>query len=160
MLCRSRITSYNVCYTKLLRIYNPRGSVVSEQQLTLNEEGSFETQYQTLSTSQTGQYRFELWTGNNLFLQSYKVSVEDFVPDRLKITLTASREEARPGDKIIYDLQTFNFFGPPAAGRNWEFEASFDIVPFQSKAYPDFRFRITSYNVCYTKLLRGLGRSP
>jgi alpha-2-macroglobulin len=123
-----------------LKTYNPRGTVISEQQLTLNEEGSFETQYQTLATSQTGQYRFELWTGNNLFLQSYKVSVEDFVPDRLKINLTASREEARPGDKIVYDLQAFNFFGPPAAGRNWEFEASFDIIPFQSKLYPTFRF--------------------
>ncbi|MDH3251167.1 MAG: MG2 domain-containing protein, partial [Ignavibacteria bacterium] len=123
-----------------LKIYNPRGTVVMEQQLTLNEEGSFETQYQTLATSQTGQYRFELWTGNNLFLQSYKVSVEDFVPDRLKVNLTASREEARPGDRILYDLQAFNFFGPPAAGRNWEFEASFEIIPFQSKAFPKFRF--------------------
>ena len=123
-----------------LKIYNPLGTVIQEQHLTLNEYGSCEAQYQTASTSPTGEYRFEIYTGNNLYLSSYKVSVEDFVPDRLKVHLQASAEDARPGDRITYNLQAFNFFGPPAAGRSWEFEASFVIAPYISKRFPDFRF--------------------
>ncbi len=123
-----------------LKISNPRGTVVSETQHTLNEEGSFETSYQTLSTSQTGSYRFELFTGNNLYLTDYVVSVEDFVPDRLKVNLKPSAEHAKPGDQITYELRAVNFFGPPAADRNYEFEGTFNIIPYVSKAFPEFRF--------------------
>jgi alpha-2-macroglobulin len=123
-----------------LKIYNPRGTVVSEQQFSLSDEGSCEASYQTQATAATGEYRLELYTGNNTFLSSYKVSVEDFVPDRLRLTLTASQETARPGETIKYDLLALNFFGPPAAGRNWEFEGSFDVVPYVSKRFPAFRF--------------------
>ena len=123
-----------------LKAFNPAGTLVAEQQHSLNEQGSFETNYQTTSTAQSGEYRFELYTGNNLYLSSYKVSVEDFVPDRLKVQLTASKESAKPGEKIKYELLALNFFGPPAAGRSWEFEGSFDILPYISKAFPSFRF--------------------
>jgi alpha-2-macroglobulin len=124
-----------------VRLTNPRGTVLMEQQHTLNAGGSFETSYQTLPTAPSGTYRFELSTGNNLYLTDYQVSVEDFVPDRLRVSLTPSTESASPGDKITYALQAFNFFGPPAAGRSWELEATFQILPFVSKAFPDFRFR-------------------
>lgn len=123
-----------------LKIANPRGTVVSEQHLPLSDEGAFETSYQTQQTSPTGDYRCELYTGNNAFLTSYKVSVEDFVPDRLRVIVNASQETARPGDNLKYEVLALNFFGPPAAGRNWEFEGSFDVLPFVSKKFPNFRF--------------------
>jgi alpha-2-macroglobulin len=123
-----------------LKVYNPQGTMVQETQHILNAEGSFETSMLTQQSSLTGEYRFELYTGNNLYLTSYKVSVEEFVPDRLRVTLTPSAESARPGETIHYELQAMNFFGPPAAGRTWEFEGSFVPVPFVSKAFPEFRF--------------------
>ena len=123
-----------------LKIVNPRGTLVAEQQHSLNAEGSFETSFPTQPTSLTGDYRFELYTGNALFLASYKVSVEDFVPDRLRITMNASKEVAKPGEQIRYDILALNFFGPPAAGRNWEFEGLLTPIPFKSKAFPAFRF--------------------
>ncbi len=46
----------------------------------------------------------------------------------------------KPGDNIRYDMLALNFFGPPAAGRSWEFEGSFNPMPFMSKAFPAFRF--------------------
>jgi len=123
-----------------LKVFDPRGAAVREMQFTLNEEGSFETSYQTREAALTGEYRIELFTGNGRFLATYKVSIEDFVPDRLKLTLNASHESARPGEKITYDLTALNFFGPPAAGRSWEFEGAFDVLPYKSKTYPAFRF--------------------
>ncbi|MEX2115923.1 MAG: alpha-2-macroglobulin [Bacteroidota bacterium] len=123
-----------------VRILNPQGSLVSEQLRTLNEQGSFEVQYQTLQTALTGEYSIGLYTGDNVYLASTNVSVEDFVPDRLKVQLKASAETARPGETVKFDFQAFNFFGPPAAGRNFEFEGTFEHLPYRSKRFPDFRF--------------------
>jgi len=123
-----------------VKVTNPRGTLVNEQQLVLNEQGSFETAYQTQPTSLTGEYFVSLFTANDLFLTSYPVSIEEFVPDRLRVQVTASLPVARPGDRVRFDLQAHNFFGPPAAGRNWEFEGSYEHVPFQSKAFAEFRF--------------------
>ena len=123
-----------------LTIFNPRGTAVSENQFTLNEQGSFASSYQTQPGALSGVYRLELATGTGTYLASSSVSVEDFVPDRLRLNLTPSTESARPGETITYDLQAFNFFGPPAAGRKWEFEGSFTAIPYRSKNFPDFRF--------------------
>ncbi|MBM2841027.1 MAG: hypothetical protein HW412_1555, partial [Bacteroidetes bacterium] len=123
-----------------VKVFNPRGTMVNEQQYSLNEQGSFEMSYQTLASSLSGDYRLELYTGNNIWLASYQVSVEDFVPDRLRVNLTPSKETSRPGETIKYELQALNFFGPPASGRNWEFEGTFSIIPYISKAFPAFRF--------------------
>jgi alpha-2-macroglobulin len=123
-----------------LRIVNPRGTTVQDMQLTLNTDGAFETSFPTQATALTGDYRCELSTGNNLYLTSYKISVEDFVPDRLRVTVHASSESAQPGETVRYDVTAVNFFGPPAAGRTWEFEGSFDAIPYMSKAFPGYRF--------------------
>lgn len=123
-----------------MKIFSPRGTLLRESQHTLNDAGSFETSYRTAGVAQTGECRIDLYTGNNLFLTSYKVSVEDFVPDRLRVSLKASAEKAKPRETITYELQAFNFFGPPAAGRSYEFEGSFAVIPYRSKNFPAFRF--------------------
>ncbi len=123
-----------------IKINNPKGTMISEIQHTLNEESSFEASYQTSTAALTGEYEFALYTGNGIFLTSYKVSVEDFVPDRIRISLDASSQIAKPGEKVVYSFEALNFFGPPAAGRNWEFEASFEAIPYRSKQFPEFRF--------------------
>ncbi len=124
-----------------LKLFNPRGSIVQETQHTLNAQGAFESSFPTTTAASTGDYRYELYTGSNVFLTSYKVSVEDFVPDRLRVSLTPTLETARPGETVDYTVQATNFFGPPAAGRNWEFEGAFTVVPYLSKNFPEFVFR-------------------
>ena len=123
-----------------IKVSNPRGTKITEIQRTLNDEGSFEIQYPTQPTALTGEYRFDLYTGDDLFLSTYRVSVEEFVPDRIRLNLKPSKETAEPGDRITFDLQALNFFGPPAAGRKYELEDKFDVIPFISKAYPEYRF--------------------
>ncbi|HTX99292.1 MAG TPA: MG2 domain-containing protein, partial [Bacteroidota bacterium] len=123
-----------------LKVINPRGSTVGDQQLTLNADGAFETSFATRANSLTGEYHCELYAGNGAYLASYKASVEEFMPDRLRVNLTPSAERAKAGASIQYQLSAHNFFGPPAAGKSWQFEGSFDPMPYVSKAYPAFRF--------------------
>lgn len=123
-----------------IKIYNPSGNLISEMKRTLNEEGSFEIEYQTLQSDMTGQYRFDLFTGNDIYLNTYRISLEDFVPDRLKINLKPNVDKAETGEHVRFELEALNFFGPPASGRNWEFESTFDPFPFKSKKFPEFNF--------------------
>ncbi len=124
----------------MIKVSNPRGTKVSEIRRILNEEGSFEIQYPTQPTALTGEYRFDLYTGNDLFLSTYLTSVEEFVPDRMRLNLKPSKEIAEPGEEVTFSLQALNFFGPPAAGRKYELEDKFEVIPFVSKAYPEYRF--------------------
>ena len=117
-----------------VKMFSPLGTVVSEFMRTINEEGSFEISYQTDQSAPTGEYRFDVSTGNDLFLTSYSVSIEDFVPDRIRVSMTADRAKAAPADTINYSFQAFNFFGPPASGRNYEFEGTFVPAPYHLKA--------------------------
>ena len=123
-----------------VKMFSPRGSLVTEFMRTINEEGSFEVVYQLQQSMPTGDYRFDVFTGNDLFLTTYTVSVEDFVPDRIRVSMTADRAMAAPGDNINYSFQAFNFFGPPASGRNFEFEGTFVPAPYFSKRFSEFRF--------------------
>ena len=123
-----------------VKMFSPLGTVVSEFMRTINEEGSFEISYQTDQSAPTGEYRFDVSTGNDLFLTSYSVSIEDFVPDRIRVSMTADRTKASPADTINYAFQALNFFGPPASGRNYEFEGTFVPAPYVSKQFPEFRF--------------------
>jgi len=123
-----------------LRVSNPQGRIVQEQQLVLNDQASFESSYETTPSSLTGEYRLTLVSATDQTLASYRVSVEDFVPDRLNVSLEASAQAVGPGETIGYLLSAHHFFGPPAADRPWEFEGSFENVPYLSRAFPKFRF--------------------
>jgi len=35
----------------------------------------------------TGTYTVQVYTGNDVLLNSYEISVEEFVPDRMKVSL-------------------------------------------------------------------------
>ena len=123
-----------------VKMFNPRGSQVTEFMRTINEEGSFEVTYPLQLNMPTGDYRFDVFTGNDLFLTTYSVSVEDFVPDRIRVSMAADRHSASSGDSIGYSFQAFNFFGPPASGRSYEFEGTLTAAPYISKRFPEFWF--------------------
>ncbi len=123
-----------------VRIFTPKGSLFQEHLPTLDDEGTFEVRLPTTTSFLTGPWRFDLLTGTEEYLSSYTVNLEDFVPDRLKVLLTASQSTATPGDRIDFNGEALNFFGPPAAGRSYEFEARLSDAPFRSKQFPEFRF--------------------
>ena len=123
-----------------LKTVDPRGTAVAEQQLVLNSDGSFEATYPTKSSALTGTYQFELSTGSGQYIAEYSVSVEEFVPDRVRVILTPSTERCQAGETLKYDCSARNFFGPPAAGRSWQFEGSYIPTPYVSKAFPSYRF--------------------
>jgi uncharacterized protein YfaS (alpha-2-macroglobulin family) len=95
-------------------------------------------------TVMTGLYSLEVLTGNDVLLTSKQVSVEEFIPDRLKVTVTAAPAVLRPAQTVTATVAAQNLFGPPAAGRKFEVEFSLKEKYFSAPKYPEYNFTINS----------------
>jgi len=125
-----------------LRLMMPNGKEFATMRKILNDEGSCETSFNMPASTLTGTYILQVLTGNDVLLNSYNISVEEFMPDRMKVSLKLDKKEYKVGDSVLANLQADNLFGTPAAGRNYECELNLDKGIFAAKNYPDFNFRV------------------
>lgn len=125
-----------------LRLVMPNGKEFSNQRKTLNAEGSCEAAFDMPHTAITGTYTLEVYSGNDVLLNAYTISIEEFVPDRIKSEVNIPRTEYKPGDTIVAAIQADNLFGTPAAGRKFHSELNLDKKVFRPKGYEDYDFSI------------------
>ncbi|MEJ7659945.1 MAG: hypothetical protein WKG07_10130 [Hymenobacter sp.] len=92
--------------------------------------------------------------------QLQAVSVEEFIPDRLKVTVTAAPAVLRPAQTVMATILAQNLFGPPAAGRKFEVEFSLKGRSFHPKNYPDYTFDLNTGERPQTHQLRRQARRP
>ncbi|AWM34794.1 alpha-2-macroglobulin [Hymenobacter nivis] len=127
-----------------IRLLLPTGKEYSSLQQKLNGTGAFESQFILPPSIMTGLYTLEVLTGNDLLLSSKKISVEEFIPDRLKVTVTAAPAVLRPGQTVTASLAAVNLFGPPATDRKYEVEFSLKQKAFNPKGYASYSFAINN----------------
>ncbi|MFP2928884.1 alpha-2-macroglobulin [Pyxidicoccus sp. 3LG] len=121
-------------------VIDPRGLEVHKKKVVLSAMGLEGLQYTTEETSPTGNYQVNLYVVKDgqrgSLLGSTTVRVEEFLPDRMRITtrFSAERTEGWVPPKDLKGLVTLkNLFGIPAADRRVSSEVSL------SPAYPSFR---------------------
>ena len=131
-------TINNVPVKVIIRL--PSGVIFKELRKTLNEQGSFELTEEIPKSSQTGVYRVEVSTMNDVLLSTEQIMVEEFIPDRIKVSTSLNQKEYIPTEEIVLSVDAVNFFGPPARERNVEAEIQFDRVAFSPPNYRDFNF--------------------
>ncbi|MBS1774032.1 MAG: alpha-2-macroglobulin family protein [Bacteroidetes bacterium] len=125
-----------------LKLIMPNGKEFATSRKILNEEGSCEASYNLPFTATTGTYVLQVYTGNDVLLNAYNVSVEDFMPDRIKAQLKINKPDYKDGDSIQTTIQADNLFGTPAAGRNYECQLNMDKESFSPKNYADYSFDV------------------
>lgn len=126
-----------------LEVRNSRGQIVDSKKLTLNPEGFLDYSYTTSDNSATGTYNIALYIskeyGNSGMLGSVAVRVEDFIPDKMKITSEFSKKLqggwVTPDDmKAMVTLQ--HLYGGAATNRR--VTASISLVPGEF-SFPKFK---------------------
>ncbi|GAA4026981.1 alpha-2-macroglobulin family protein [Hymenobacter glaciei] len=127
-----------------IRLLLPSGKEYSSLQQKLSAAGSFESRFILPPTIMTGLYTMEVLTGNDVLLNSRQISVEEFIPDRMKVTVTAAPKVLKPGQDVTANITAVNLFGPPAADRKFEVEFSLKQKSFSAPKYPDYNFTINS----------------
>ncbi|MVN77934.1 alpha-2-macroglobulin family protein [Hymenobacter sp. HMF4947] len=127
-----------------VRLLLPTGKEYASFGEKLSATGAVESRFILPPTVMTGLYELEVLTGNDVLLTSKAVSVEEFIPDRLKVTVTAAPTVLRPAQTVTATIAAQNLFGPPAAGRKFEVEFSLKEKKFSAKNYPEYNFDINT----------------
>lgn len=138
----------------ILKLMAPNGKTFKTIRKVLNNYGSFESQISLPVTAQTGSYVAYLYTGNDVIIGSQVIKVEEFMPDRIKVNVTLNQEEYKPGESIKVDIEALNFFGPPAADRNYEVELSTQRMYFSPKKNRNYSYYIEGASSSFSNEFR------
>lgn len=127
-----------------LKLLLPNGKEYKSIKAKLNQQGAAETSFGLPATAVTGSYTLEVYSGNDVMLNSQKIGVEEFLPDRLKVSATLNKPSYNAGESVVTKFTALNLFGPPAAGRNYEVQLSLKKKQFEAKKYPEYLFNIVT----------------
>ncbi|MFT3845140.1 MAG: MG2 domain-containing protein [Lacibacter sp.] len=132
----------------------PNGKELKNFRKTLNEQGSAELSFELPQSAITGSYQLELYSGNDVLLSTKTFSVEEFVPDRIKVSAQLGKTFLTSGDSTSLRINAVNFFGPPAANRDYECEIQFKQTYFSPAKYENYTFSLTNHQTFFDKILR------
>ena len=80
--------------------------------------------------------------------------IEEFVPDRIKITTKLDKPFLLPSQTTTLSINAVNFFGPPAANRNFETEIQVKQKSFRSKTFTDYSFDLANQQSFSDKIVK------
>ncbi len=124
----------------LFQVNGPDEKIIHEQRATLNPQGGAEFSVPIPNYAMTGQYTARLLIGENEEIGRTQFGVEEFIPDRMKVTLTTERDVYRAGETVAIDVEAVTLFGPPAAGRRVEADIEIESFPFSPDQWKSFSF--------------------
>ncbi|MEO0574867.1 MAG: alpha-2-macroglobulin [Pseudomonadota bacterium] len=130
-----------------LEITDTRGQRVLQQLFSLPADGFFENALSTEATSSTGSYSATLFlinaNGSRRALGSTSFQVEEFQPDRLRISAQIAESPAagwlKPQD-LACEVSLQNLFGTPAQSRRVNGNVTLQPSTMRFAAYPGFVF--------------------
>ncbi|HEX8314007.1 MAG TPA: MG2 domain-containing protein, partial [Flavisolibacter sp.] len=132
----------------------PNGKELKTFRKGLNEQGATEGSMDISAAAITGSYTMEVYSSNDVLLATSNFMIEEFVPDRLKITAKLDKPFLRPSETTTLSINAVNFFGPPAANRNYETEIQVKQKQFTAKKYGDYDFSLANQQSFSDKVVK------
>ncbi len=129
----------------------PNGKELKAFRKSLNDQGATEGSVDISASAITGSYTLEVYSSNDVLLASKNFMIEEFVPDRIKVTATLDKPFLRPAESATLQINAVNFFGPPAAHRNYETEIQVRQKQFSAKKYSEYNFSLANQKEFHDK---------
>lgn len=136
-----------------LKVRMPNGAVLTEWRKSLNHQGALAVELLLPASAITGTYTAQLYTAQDILLQTFPFLVEEFMPDRIKVTATPDKNALRPGEEFHIHIQANNLFGTPASGRKVETEQQIQVSPFTSPSFPTYHFNLMNTDVYVEQII-------
>lgn len=136
-----------------VKILLPGGQEFKVIKKALNDQGSMESSILLSSAAVSGRYNIEVYSSTDILLANRGFLVEEFVPDRIKVKTSLDKTDYKPGDMAALSLSAENYFGPPAAGRNFEVDFQLKEKEFISEKFPDYNFSLNDRNNYYESVV-------
>ncbi len=127
-----------------IKVISPTGKIFAEYKKRLNEQGSFELSFTLPDYAQTGTYFAELYVNSKEMIGNYSFKVEEFVPDKIRVSVNAEKPKYVPNEKVEFQLDAEFLFGAKASGLKYEADIQLQSRKFRSKSYPKFNFANSS----------------
>lgn len=137
-----------------LKFLLPNGKELKTFRKNLNEQGSLEGNVDIAASAITGSYSLEVYNGNDVLLGTQNFMVEEFVPDRIKVSAKLDKESLAVNETARLSINAINFFGPPAANRNYECEIQVKQNSFNPKKYQHYNFAIANPGISFDKAVK------
>jgi uncharacterized protein YfaS (alpha-2-macroglobulin family) len=136
-----------------MKFLMPNGKELKTFRKSLNEEGSVEGSIDIATAAITGSYTLEVYTSTDILLATKNFSVEEFVPDRIRVSAKLDKEFLRSGDAAKLTINAMNFFGPPAANRKYETEIQVKQKYFSSPKFDGYDFSLANQTSFFDKVV-------
>lgn len=137
-----------------MKFLMPNGKELKSFRKSLNEEGSAEGSVDISTAAITGSYTLEVYTSNDILLAAKNFSIEEFVPDRIRVNVKLDKPTLRPGESTELSINAMNFFGPPASNRNYEMEIQVRQKYFAPEKFADYDFSLANQNSFFDKVVK------
>jgi len=124
------------------KVKMPNGRQLQEIKGKLDAEGSCAINFSVPTAAMTGSYTLEMYSGNDVMLNSYSFMVEEFMPQRIKVDLQMAKQDFESGSTAKIDVQAMELFGPPAANKNYQATCDINFGYFSSDKLPGYAFNI------------------
>lgn len=129
------------------KLKQPDGRTVSEQRLRANALGYYESHWQLPKGAATGRWSVAAYLSGK-FYNSYALQVEDFLPERMELSLSAA-DYVNIKDAFSVAVEGKYLYGAPAADNILQAEILTTTAAHPFKKYQNFYFsnpQITEYN--------------
>ena len=111
-----------------IEVLSPDSRIIREIRQQINESGTCDIEIPIPDYALTGNYIAKMKIADRV-VGSVQFQVEEFMPDRMKVAITADQTSYNLGDEISLEVNATNLFGPPAVGR--KVQASFQLKAVQ-----------------------------
>ena len=128
----------------IVKLLLPTGKELKSFRKTVNEQGAVDGSIDISEASITGTYSMEVYSSNEVLLATKNFMIEEFVPDRIKLSAKLDKPYLKPSDNAVLQVTASNFFGPPAANRKYEVEIQLHQKQFSSQKYSAFDFTLAN----------------
>jgi len=125
----------------ILQVKNPDDKIIDEQRATLNEQGGIEFAVSIPDYARTGNYVAVLSIGEKEEIGRTSFSVEEFIPDRMKVKLFSDKTVYTPGEEMKINVEAMTLFGPPASGRRVQADIEIESLQFSPPQWKNFTFQ-------------------
>lgn len=112
-----------------IEILAPDGRVINEFRQNTDRRGGCEITIPLSAYAQTGYYTAKMNVADKEIGRS-RFQVEEFMPDRMKVTVTSDKTEYDLGVEVGMEVSAVNLFGPPAANRKVTASYMLESVPY------------------------------
>lgn len=123
-----------------IKITTPDGKTFNTYKTASDNNGGFELSFDTPDFAMTGQYFAEVTTGAEILIGSYRFSVEDFVPDKVRVNFSSDKSDYKAGEKVAVNVTGEFLYGAPASNLKYTADFQFRNSVFTSKKYSELNF--------------------